>query len=176
MTGGDRSNLALCALLFAGSCGLNRGPEAAQGVSEARAREIAREECAATTAPQNERISALRTRVSDMSIELADVTRPRVDLTVREIQQLSRGFQLADASMSAELAGVRVRGRIINANSIACTFCRFSLTIGGQTRDAVINRLPAGGSGRFDVYMPDLDPTSHWALLMFEGGTWRFGL
>jgi hypothetical protein len=79
-----------------------------------------------------------------------------VDLTNSNIQGIGNGFYVAKLSVEQHLTGVKVKGRVINSMSLIHESVEFQIKIAGQAKDFTVNRIPAGGSAIFEVYVPDV--------------------
>jgi hypothetical protein len=80
-----------------------------------------------------------------------------VDLAEPTIQSFDQsGFLVAELAVKEHLTGVKVSGRMINTRTVDHTGISFSLAIGGQSKRFIINRVSAGNSTGFSVYVPDV--------------------
>ncbi|WP_290524576.1 hypothetical protein [Alcanivorax sp.] len=95
-----------------------------------------------------------------------------VDFTTPNVQDIDEGFMLVDAEQEEHLTGIKFKGRIINAQSIAHNSAEFRLTVNGSSREFSINRISPGNSTSFSVYVPDLKASeARWAKIKYIGSS-----
>jgi hypothetical protein len=90
------------------------------------------------------------------SSEFRDDSVQPVDFSVATIQQLADGFLLSQASQDEHLTGMKFRGRIVNTQSVAHHNVTFTISVGDQSKEFVINKISPGNSTGFDVYLPEI--------------------
>jgi hypothetical protein len=83
-------------------------------------------------------------------------SRYTVDFSVRELQSVNDRFFLGGASQEQHLTGVKFAGRMINSLAVDHTDVTFELKVGSKSKEFVINRISAGNSTAFNVYIPEL--------------------
>lgn len=122
--------------------------------------------------------TGLEKRITDAesTIELQGIdTSHAVDLTETSLQDIGDGFNVGDIALTPHLTGVKVRGRIVNGNAVEHRSATFELTVDEQRKQVVIQRLRAGGSAAFDVYVPDVAAANtRFGQLKFVSSTVRF--
>lgn len=122
----------------------------------------------------------LSKQASDLEVrvyELQAVTeelrlKHNVDFTVTDIQEFGDGFALSRAAQQEHLTGIRFTGRIINKSSVNYLNTTFEIRVGGESKEFMINRISAGNSTGFNVYVPGLPATqAATGQLRFVRGT-----
>jgi len=104
-----------------------------------------------------------RSELNELMDDLERDLKGSVDLSTQDIQDIGHGFKVVGLSVTEHLTGVKVKGRIINATSLAHESLIFKITIGAQTKEFSISRISSGHSTGFNVYLPNVptDRTSY---------------
>ena len=77
-----------------------------------------------------------------------------VDLTNPMLQAIGSGFLVSPTSVTDSSGGLRVRGRIVNATSLAQARAEFRLSVGRSEVPFTVGRIGAGNSAQFVVELP----------------------
>jgi len=80
----------------------------------------------------------------------------QVDLGNDKLQHLRHGFAVSELKIDRRDTGVLVQGRLINASSLRYRDITFRAKVGNSAQEFTISNLPPGGSGEFDVVLPNL--------------------
>ena len=98
---------------------------------------------------------------NELSGVLTNIYFKPLDFTVTTSQEITaRGkFLVTVKEVTQQMTGVKVTGRIINTASVQYTSSTFRIRIGGSQNTFTINeKMRAGGSEEFSVYVPDVKP------------------
>jgi hypothetical protein len=74
-----------------------------------------------------------------------------VDLTNPTLQAVGSGFLVGPASVTDSSAGIRVRGKIVNATSVDQSRAEFKIAVGSREVSFTVARVSAGSSAPFSV-------------------------
>lgn len=119
-------------------------------------------------------IDSLRQRVADLEMQPPPDAPPVIDLTEETLQDIGSGFTVGKLKLSARLTGLELSGVIINRESVTHEQATFSLRVGRQSKEFVVARIPAGGSSRFTVYVPDAMQSARFGVLSYVRSTVRY--
>jgi hypothetical protein len=144
--------LATIALLIAAAA-LFAIVRAAKVLGEMRAQV---EEIKATHARNESTAARLRRSVEALDRAVTLLSDEQVDLMNPKLQQLRHGFAISELAIARADTGVRVTGRMINAGSLRYRDATFRLKVENSSQQFTIDTLGPGGSGAFDVVLPNL--------------------
>jgi hypothetical protein len=114
-------------------------------------------EALTATQARNESTAArLRRSVEALDRAVTLLSDEQVDLMNPKLQQLRHGFAVSELAIARADTGVRVTGRMINAGSLRYRDATFRLKVEDSSQQFTIDNLGAGGSGAFDVVLPNL--------------------
>lgn len=80
-----------------------------------------------------------------------------VDLSDPAMHPIGNGFYVGRLSLSDERGGLRVSGRLVNAESVDQLRAEFRLTVAGREVPFSVARIAAGAGTDFAVEIPDAD-------------------
>jgi hypothetical protein len=105
----------------------------------------------------NEKLVKINAEIQEMRMDfLMRKLSGLIDFSTSNVQEIGNGFFLVKAEQEEHLTGIRFKGRVINAQSIAHNNVEFKLTASENTKEFTINQISAGNSTEFSVYIPDV--------------------
>lgn len=113
---------------------------------------------------------ALNNRVNRLEYQLELIEKNPINLTVPNVQDIDNDYKVTIESVEQHLTGVRVKGRIINSTTLDNEDLSFKIKISNQSQDFYINRISAGNSTGFEVYVPNvpIDQTQYGEIIFVE--------
>lgn len=125
-----------------------------------------------------QRLTSHDTTIGDLDrrISYAEAVADRpIDLTASELQPCDEGFSVGQLEVAAVPAGAKVSGLIVNSQAVRHSSVRFVLKVAGQEATFTTMNLPAGGSSRFSVVIPDVKAgQARFATLHASGSTIQY--
>lgn len=114
-----------------------------------------------------------RLRKAEIDLIIQEYSKEKmVDLSTSDIQDIGNGFSVCKISLEQHLSGVKIRGTIINGTSLNHTMVKFKITVSGQVQYFTVNRINAGSSGKFTVYIPDIPASdTRWGKIEYDHST-----
>lgn len=99
----------------------------------------------------------------------------RIDLTKTSFQSIPKGFEIAIKNVDAHLTGIKIKGEVLNTQSVDYENLNLTIEVGQTNKDFTINKLKAGYAAEFEVYIPDI-PVSQTktATVTYNNGVIRF--
>lgn len=99
----------------------------------------------------------------------------RIDLTKTSFQSIPKGFEIAIKNVDAHLTGIKIKGEVLNTQSVDYENLNLTIEVGQTNKDFTINKLKAGYATEFEVYIPDI-PVSQTktATVTYNNGVIRF--
>lgn len=99
----------------------------------------------------------------------------RIDLTKTSFQSISKGFEIAIKNVDAHLTGIKIKGEVLNTQSVDYENVNLTIEVGQTDKDFTISKLKAGYAAEFEVYIPDI-PVSQTktATVTYNNGVIRF--
>lgn len=80
-------------------------------------------------------------------------SRARIDLTETSFQNLSDGFKIAVKNVDTHLTGIKIKGSILNTQSVNYENARFTIELASTSKDFVVNKIPQGYASDFEIYI-----------------------
>lgn len=80
----------------------------------------------------------------------------RIDLTKTSFQSIPKGFEIAIKNVDAHLTGIKIKGEVLNTQSVDYENLNLTIEVGQTNKDFTINKLKAGYAAEFEVYIPDI--------------------
>lgn len=99
----------------------------------------------------------------------------RIDLTKTSFQSIPKGFEIAIKNVDTHLTGIKIKGEVLNTQSIDYENLNLTIEVGQTDKDFTISKLKAGYAAEFEVYIPDI-PVSQTktATITYNNGVIKF--
>lgn len=99
----------------------------------------------------------------------------RIDLTKTSFQDIPKGFEIAIKNVDVHLTGIKIKGEVLNTQSVDYENLNLTIEVGQTNKDFTINKLKAGYAAEFEIYIPDI-PVSQTktAMITYNNGVINF--
>ncbi len=122
-----------------------------------------------TVSELQEKIEKNQNAIIKIALESYLEKKGQVDFTNSQIQDIGSGFNVVGIEMKEHLTGIKFSGRIINTQSVRHKNATFKIKIGDREKNFTINKISAGNSTSFTVYVPDIKPEdAHYGEIKFQ--------
>lgn len=114
-------------------------------------------------------------RINGLSYSMLEHKKAVIDLTESNFQNINAMLFIDVQDVSEYMAGIKIKGEVLNTNYLTLRDLKLELSVNGQTREiSNIEEVYYGHAKPYEVYIPDVGINTRYVDIGFKSATFGY--